>query len=174
MWPSAQYVDLTDGLIQDCTTNLTVAAWVNLETNNNMASVFTVAPDGSALIHFGTAYKKDADLTLQMNWNTSSWATARAPQVWQLGQWYHVAGVRAGTGTTAQVYVNGMPLTLVVNDYWANANRSYADWGVTPMNYFGRSRDELGQPGFDGTLDEILISCRAYTASEIAQLAYRP
>jgi hypothetical protein len=171
--PAVQYVDLTDGLIQDCGVNLTVAGWINLETNHFMAPFFEVALDGTVNLFLGTAYKKDPDLTFQMGWNTTSWATCRASQVWQMGQWYHIAAVRSGTGSTVQTYINGVPLTPVLND-WGSSTRAYSDWGATPMNYFGKSRDDFNYPGLDATIDEILISCRAYTPGEIAQLAYRP
>jgi hypothetical protein len=172
--PAAQYVKLADGLIQDCALNLTVAAWVKLETNNYQASVFEVGPDDTALIRLGTAYKPgmSPDLTFQMNWNSTSWATLRAVNAWTLGQWYHIAAVRTSNGSTAQVYLDGAPLTPAVASW--GGTRSFADWGATTRNYFGKSNDYYPYPGFNGTIDEILISCRVYTDGEIAQLAYKP
>ena len=41
------------------------------------------------------------------------------------------------------------------------------------MDYLGRSFNPA-TPGFNGAIDEVLVSCRAYTADEIKQLAYLP
>ena len=135
-----------------------------------------VAPGTTANLHFGTAYKRttELDLTFQMGFNSTSWATCRAPQVWQMGQWYHIAAVRSGaTGTTVQMFINGVAVTPNLND-WASAKTAYTEWGVTTQNYFGKTRDDYNYAGLDATIDDILISCRAYTADEIAQLAYHP
>jgi hypothetical protein len=46
-------------------------------------------------------------------------------------------------------------------------------WGPTIYNYFGKSLDDTVR-GLNGTIDEILVSCRSYTADEIRHLAYLP
>lgn len=174
--PAVQYVDLADGLIQDCGYNLTLAGWINLETNNLLAPMIEVAPGTTGNLHLGTAYKKtsELDLTFQMGYNSTSWVTCRAPQVWQMGRWYHIAAVRSGaTGTTVQVFINGVSITPSLND-WTNAKTAYTEWGATTQNYFGKTRDDYSYAGLDAAIDEILIACRAYTADEIAQLAYHP
>jgi hypothetical protein len=174
--PAVQYVDLADGLIQECGYNLTFAGWINLETNNLLAPMIEVSPGTTGNLHFGTAYKRttELDLTFQMGYNTSSWVTCRAANVWQMGQWYHVAAVRSGaTGTTVQVFINGVSIAPALND-WSTSKTAFSEWGATTQNYFGKTRDDYSYAGVDGTIDEILISCRAYTPDEIAQLAYRP
>src|SRR5262249_40010836 len=46
------------------------------------------------------------------------------------------------------------------------------DMGITDHDYFGKS--QFPDPGFDGELDDIRVSCRGYQANEIAQLAHLP
>ena len=45
--------------------------------------------------------------------------------------------------------------------------------GNSTLNFFGKSSNDA-KAGFNGSIDEILISCRAYTDDEIKQLAYLP
>jgi hypothetical protein len=80
-------------------------------------------------------------------------------------------------------YVNGQLLTNYTKDgsqfvpsmESIGTGSSIAAWAATStMNYLGKSRDDMTNPGLDATIDEVLISCRNYTADEIKQLAYRP
>jgi hypothetical protein len=45
--------------------------------------------------------------------------------------------------------------------------------GTPTLDYIGKSFTAT-TPGFNGAIDEVLVSCRAYTIDEIKQLAYRP
>ena len=173
--PAVQYVRLAGGIIADCTTNLTMAGWVNLETNYYMASLVDISPNESAGLHFGTAYKTVTDLHLLMQSGSSTWNSVRATRSWVMQRWYHVAVVRSGTGSTVTLYVDGLVATTT-GGTWTGTT-SVDAWGLTTQNYFGKSRDAIladTYPGLDASIDEILISCRAYSAGEIAQLAFKP
>jgi hypothetical protein len=140
------------------------------------ADFFTVAPNNTAYVRVATTYNTTTDMTFQLNYSTSTYRTLRAARSWSLGQWYHIASVRrtstAGVGRGVDLYVNG---TVVGSTEDLQTGMAFNTWGATTMNYFGKSRDDLTtKPGLDATIDEILISCRAYTADEIKQLAYKP
>ncbi len=52
-------------------------------------------------------------------------------------------------------------------------NTSIGFWGDSPASFLGKSHDS-SVSGFNGAIDEVLVSCRAYSDDEILQLAYRP
>src|SRR5581483_2508805 len=70
-------------------------------------------------------------------------------------------------GDTASLFFNGRK---VASEGGVTTNPS--DMGVTTQDTFGKSN--FPDPTFDGALDEVRVSCRAYDDNEIAQLAHLP
>jgi hypothetical protein len=171
--PAVQYATLPDGMIEGCTTTLTLATWINLETNDAAhadAPILQFAQDEFHYIDFTTyagGKKNQETFSFGVQDGNGVWRTQRKIPYydWKLGQWSHTAIVR--NGTSVDLYRDGV--SLGTWDYKSSA----AFWSTTTKNYLGRSQlDTLA--GWDGSIDELLISCRAYTADEIKQLAYRP
>jgi hypothetical protein len=78
------------------------------------------------------------------------------------GTWKHVAVVlSANTGT---LYLDGSQVAS------ANISLNPADLGLTTQNWLGDSQ-YAADPTLDGTVDDVLVSCRAYSSQEIAWLA---
>jgi hypothetical protein len=87
---------------------------------------------------------------------------------WTTSRWYHIAIVRQAAAVS--LYVDGVLLT---GNPSLSTGFAVNGFGATVNNYFGKSQDDT-MAGLDAAIDEILISCRAYTADEIKQLAYKP
>jgi hypothetical protein len=191
---ATQYVDLgTGGMLAACTTNLTVAAWIMLETNNSNADFFYTGevPADSTIkysyMRFGTAYTSGTASSEMfigyfydaVGTSAGTMRYARNANTWTTGTWTHIAYVRRKSGTWEgsgiDLYVNGVRIGGADLSPF-NTGRHPGGWTIlTTKNYFGRSgANDSVRPGFDGTIDEVLISCRNYTADEIKHLAYKP
>lgn len=93
--------------------------------------------------------------------NGGAEAQISAPFTFPLSLWTHVAVVLEGS--VGRRYVGGAQVataTIVGNP---------ADMGATVNNWLGRA--QWPDPNFNGRLDEVESSCRAYSAPEIAELA---
>jgi len=159
----AQHVDLPDALVSDCD-DFTFASWVHLDAN----------PDWNRIFDFGSSTETNMFLTPRVGGasvlrfaikvpgiNGGAEAQLSAPFTFPLAIWTHVAVVLEGDA--GSLYVNGAPVasgTIVANP---------TDMGPTVNDWLGRS--QWPDPNFDGRLDEVHISCRAYSAQEIAELA---
>lgn len=159
----AQHVDLPDALVSACQ-DFTFAAWVQLDSK----------PDWSRIFDFGSSTASNMFLTPKVGGanvlrfalkvpgiNGGAEAQISAPFVFPLNTWTHVAVVlEADEG---RLYVNGGQVasaTIIANP---------ADMGATANNWLGRS--QWPDPNLDGRLDEVQLSCRAYSAGEVADLA---
>jgi hypothetical protein len=159
----SQHVDLPDALVSDCE-DFTFASWARLDAK----------PDWNRIFDFGSSTATNMFLTPKVGGantlrfaikvpgiNGGAEAQLSAPFTFPLTTWTHVAVVLEGNA--GRLYVNGNPVasgTIVANP---------ADMGATVNNWLGRS--QWPDPTFDGRLDQIQISCRAYSAQEIAELA---
>ena len=76
--------------------------------------------------------------------------------------WHHVAVTVDASNVT--LYADG---AMVAQQ--ASPAVTPADFAGTTDNWLGRS--QFSDPGLDGAIDELRISCRAYTPDEIAMLA---
>jgi hypothetical protein len=158
-----QHVDLPDGLVSACE-DFTFASWVWLDAK----------PDWNRIFDFGSSTATNMFLTPKVGGaNTLRFALKvpgigggaeaqiSAPFTFPLSSWTHVAVVLEGN--TGRLYVNGAQVAT------ATIAANPADMGVTVNNWLGRS--QWPDPYLDGRLDEVAISCRAYSAQEIAGLA---
>jgi hypothetical protein len=158
-----QHVELPDGLVSACE-DFTFASWVWLDAK----------PDWNRIFDFGSSTATNMFLTPKVGGaNTLRFALKvpgigggaeaqiSAPFTFPLSTWTHVAVVL--DGNTGRLYVNGGQVAT------ATIAANPADMGITANNWLGRS--QWPDPYFDGRLDEVEISCRAYSAQEIAGLA---
>ncbi len=159
----SQHVDLPDGLLQPCA-DFTFAAWVQLDVNADWNRIFDFGND-TATNMFLTPKVGGAD-TLRFaikvpGNNGGAEEQLSFPMTFPLGAWVHVAVVLEGN--TGRLFVDG---TEVATGTIAG---DPSDMGFTVNNWLGQSN--WPDPQMDGRLDEVEISCRGYTAQEIAQLA---
>ena len=173
--PAQQYVDLGDGLVSDCGLNLTLSGWFNITTNTTDAPLFEFAKDTINVVNI-TSYSTTATPPSAVfsfdfrNSGTDHIVRARPYSGWTIGTWTHVAAIRSGTdGRPVAIYQNG----LKVYTGSTNTGALFSSWGTTVLNALGKSSTDT-IPGFDGAIDEVLVSCRAYTDDEVKQLAYLP
>jgi hypothetical protein len=158
-----QHVDLPDGLVSDCE-DFTFASWVLLDAK----------PDWSRIFDFGSSTLTNMFLTPKVGGvdtlrfalkvpgiNGGAEAQVSAPFTFPLNAWTHVAVVLEGA--VGRLYVNGGQVAT------ATVAANPRDMGATVNNWLGRS--QWPDPYFNGRLDEIQISCRAYSAQEVAELA---
>ena len=80
-----------------------------------------------------------------------------------LNQWRHVAVVLSGN--TGRLYLSGIQVAQNTNLVLNPINL-----GATPNVWLGRSQ-YTADPYLNGTLDDVRMSCRAYSAEEVAALA---
>jgi len=170
--PAQQFVDLADGIVANCATNLTLAGWFNLTTNSTDAPFLELAQDTTHFVNittYTTPYSQPV-ISFGFVYGTQNRTVRQRPyDYWNNGIWTHVAAVRNGTSQTASLYRDGK---LVVSGPLATAT-TLSSWGNTTLNAIGKSANDT-IPGFNGSVDEVLISCRNYTDDEIKQLAYLP
>ena len=92
------------------------------------------------------------------------------PQAISLDAWHHAAVVVAAD-SSATLYFDGVSLGTQVPDDGAT-NKAIPVSSLAPMsqNWLGRSR--FPDRYLNGSIDELRVACRAYTAGEIANLAH--
>jgi hypothetical protein len=158
----SQYVDLPDGLVQACA-DFTFAAWVRLASNPNWNRIFDFGSNTTTNM-FLTPRAGGATLRFAITQGGAgaeqriSFATDFA-----LNQWQHVAVVLSGN--TGRLYLNG-------NQVATNTGLTLdpLNLGRTVNNWLGRSQYSADSR-MNGAIDDVRISCRAFTAQEIASLA---
>lgn len=156
-----QYVSLPGALVQGCS-DFTWAGWVNVAADANWSRIFD----------FGSSTATNMFLTPRAGGNILRFAIRSSGGAEQqisydidfpLDEWRHVAVVLSGN--TGSLYLSGSQVAQS-----SNIQLNPSDLGATPNNWLGRSQYEV-DPYFDGTLDDVRISCRAFTPEEIAALA---
>ena len=160
------HVVLPPGLVAGCT-DFTLTAWTRLATNPPWNRVFDFGlPDASSFMYLSPAGVGPAGPELRFGLVTPRGiADVGFPFELPLGEWTHLAVTLRDD--TASLFLNGRP---VVRQGGISVHPS--DMGITTGNFFGRST--FADPSFDGALDDIRMSCRAFDDREIAQLAHRP
>jgi hypothetical protein len=177
--PAVQYVALANGSLAGCTTRATFSAWINPTTNTTIAPVLEFGYDSThytnVTTYVGGSSPGSAASFYFINGTGSSFVVTQ--KLTYPSGWTHIAVVRGddpvnGAGRDAAVYVNGALQTSTTN-----TKRGAAFWdataSTTTSNFIGKSQVAT-TPGFNGAIDEVLVSCRPYTADEIKQLAYLP
>lgn len=161
------HVALPAGIVEDCT-DLTVTSWVKLRSNQPWNRLFDFGtPDASSFMYLSPAGFGPAGQELRFGLiSPAGIHDVGFPYVMPLQEWTHVGVVLRGD--TATLYLNGR---AVVSQGGIVAHPR--DMGTTTGNFLGKSTFAVDPP-FDGALDDVRISCRAYEHREIEQLAHLP
>jgi hypothetical protein len=178
---ATQYVDLGTGVLEGCTTAWTFASWYNAAAARYSAPIFiALESEASAttavpFVRFLPAYQNGNDISLY--WYVGGTTTRSAKTTFPLGlnQWRHIAVTRSLYDTYfyvdgTVVNPNGTAISISTQGGIAAALANAA------QNYLGKNRTvgAGSDASLNGSLDDVLISCRAYKADEIKHLAYRP
>ena len=158
---SSNYVTVPD----DATFSLgsspvTMMAWVNPSG---------LGASGSIISQNGDSFELNRDssnrLGVQMTCSDSSLRRAResTASLTATGAWYHVAAVFDPTSGATTVYVNGDSRTVTYIDAQAACGSGLKN-STSPVTI--GSRDSGSNP-FGGTIDEVKLYSRAFTAKEI-------
>ena len=163
---AGQHVALPPGIVAGCT-DFTMAAWVKLRTNLPWNRVFDFGkPDFSSFMYLSPAGFGPFGQELRFGLITPLGIhDVGFPFQLPLDEWTHLAVTLRDD--TATLFVNGR---AAVRQGDVTSNPS--DMGTTTGNFFGRSTSP--DPSFDGSLDDIRMSCRAFDDREIAHLAHLP
>lgn len=158
-----QRVNLPSGIVQGCT-DLTIATWVRLSSApGGWARIFDFGSGTTSSLFLSP--RGDAANVLRFAISTSGPENEQRlsyAYTFPTATWKHVAVVLAGN--TGRLYLDaaevGQNTQLTLNP---------VDLGATPNNWLGDSQWEM-DPTLDGSLDDLRISCRAYTPAEIVAL----
>lgn len=157
------HVAMSANPLAGCTDELTIAAWVKLRSLDNWARVFDfggaesfiyLAPTDGAGTHFAMVAPGKAPFD----------TISAAPLIAADEAWHHVA-VTVAAGGAVTIYVDG-----AVGHEAVSAEVSPGDLGALTNVWLGKSR--FPDPYLNGSIDELRVSCRAYTADEITNLAH--
>jgi hypothetical protein len=159
----SQRVNLPANIVQGCT-DLTIATFVRLTTSSI---------DWGRIFDFGGGVNNYLFVTARGGGNALRFAITNGGlgneqaisygYAFPTATWKHVAVVLAGN--TGRLYLDGVE---VAQNTGMTLNP--ADLGGTPNDWLGDSQ-YAADPTLDGALDDFRISCRAYSAQEIAALA---
>jgi RHS repeat-associated protein len=160
----SQRVNLPTGIVQACN-DLTIAAHVRLATNaTNWARIFDFGASttsymflspragGSNILRF--AITTGGGAAEQRLSHTYSFPTST---------WKHVAVVLSGN--TGTMYLDGVQVAQNTN-----LTLNPSQLGATANNWLGDSQFSA-DPTLNGTIDNFVVSCRAFSAAEIGALA---
>ena len=137
---------------------ITISAWIKrADTSSDMYVV-----NSNSRFNF----RIETDSTIVFKDNNTNGIVSSA-QTFQVGVWYHIAGVFRGnnndtvTLTNAQLYLNGVSIGNSVSGAWAPVG----------AGLIGIMQDMCCGSGFDrGTLDDVRIYNRALSPDEIKRL----
>jgi hypothetical protein len=160
----SQYVELPPGIIADCTEDFTYAGWLYLTTGNKWGRLFDFGLDEVSYFYLSpNAEGGGIRFAATLGGSGAAEQPLATATVVPLGAWHHFAvTIKA---TTGKLYLDGDEIVssaqIVINP---------SDLGATTHNWFGRSQFAV-DPYLNGRLDDVVISCRAFTADEIGLLA---
>ncbi|HEY3807960.1 MAG TPA: LamG-like jellyroll fold domain-containing protein [Kofleriaceae bacterium] len=160
------YVQLPDGIVSTCS-EFTGAAWVKLHSNQPWNRIFDLGKsDLSSFLYLTAAGFGAAGQEIHAGLVAPTGIIDLGfPFVVQLDEWNHFAVTLRGG--TLSIFFNGRQVASR-----AGVTVKPSDMGITDHDFLGRS--QFGDPGFDGELDDVRLSCRGYAPGEIAQLAHLP
>lgn len=162
------HVVLGTNPVADCTEELTVAAWVKLGSLDAWARIFDfgrgLGQDAESFIYL--APTDGTGTRFAMVAPTGAFdMIAPSPLLSADSAWHHIAVTVAADGTVT-MYADGTSAHTDVSDVVTPG-----DLGELTELWLGKSR--FPDSYLNGSIDELRISCRAYTADEIKNLSYR-
>jgi hypothetical protein len=165
------HAELAATPLANCTDQLTVATWVKLHSQDAWARIFDFGTGGN-LFTFLTLFDDPGTGQHGMHFAMVSPGgifdiATTTPPVPGDGTWHHVA-VTVAPSKLVTMYVDG---TSVASDM-IKTGVKVSDFTATTENYLGKSRFVNTDPYLHAALDDLRISCRAFTADEIKNLSH--
>lgn len=160
--PDASHVGL------DITGDLTMAAWIKKESDQNMCIMGKFNGDGDASQR-AYCFMLDANTSTSLDINISNGSTATWKYVtWSptTGTWYHIAVVYTASAGSATFYVNGsqqgttqtgLPTSITNNSIQFTLGSASSNAGAFSTHY-------------DGLIDQACIWSRTLSSAEISTL----
>lgn len=176
------HAELATSPLANCTDQLTIATWVKMHTLDMFARIIDFGT-GSGSSMFLTPFDDHPapnpddphlhGLRFAMFSPTTGFnMSTDTPLVPGDDTWHHVAVTVVPSGTaneTVTMYVDGAVAVSQLND----TGIKIADYKTSTENYLGKSRFVNADPYLNGALDDLRISCRAFTADEIRSLSHQ-
>lgn len=162
----SQYVSLPTEVISDCN-DLTIALWANLSSVGNWTRLFDYFGDDGQFLYFTPAFPGTGQqLRFTIVDGPDQSVIGTYPDGTTLtGAWHHYAFTLSDT--EGRVYFDGVEIGSNPSMTFDPAD---LDVGANPHAWLGRSHFPA-DPYLDGLVDDLRISCRAFTADEIKALA---
>lgn len=169
------HAELAAAPLASCTDQLTVATWVKLHSQDPWARVFDFGTGGGLSMYL-TLFDDRGGGNHGMRFamfkpNVAFDMFTPTPPVAGDDTWHHVAVTVAPSGATNEMvtmYVDGAVVLTQEN----SAAIKISDFTATTENYLGKSRFVDTDPYLNAALDDLRISCRAFTADEIKNLSH--
>jgi hypothetical protein len=155
-------VVLATSPLASCTTQLTIAAWIKLRTLTPWSRVFDFGTGLVSFIYLAPTDGTGMHFAMVSAAGVFDMVTA-TPPIAADSAWHHVA-VTVDPAGLVTLYADGAAVKTQTS-----ATVKPSDFAATTENWLGRSR--FPDPYLDGAIDELRISCRAYTADEIKNLS---
>jgi endoglucanase len=161
-----QRVNLPANIVQACSdaTGFTIAARVMLATNgSNWTRIFDFGSSNTNYMFLSPRAGASNVLRFALKYSSGSEQQLSYTYAFPTNTWKHVAVTLSGN--TATLYLDGAQVaqnTSFTNDP--------SGMGATANNWLGKSQFSA-DPTLDGTIDDLQISCRTLSASEISALA---
>jgi hypothetical protein len=167
------HAELAASPLANCTDQLTVATWVKLHSLDMWARIFDFGT-GSGSSMYLTAFDDHGGnhgMRFAMFSPTAAFDMfTPTPPIAADDTWHHVAVTVAPSGDTdemVRMYVDGAVVLTQIN----TTGIKISDYKATTQNYLGKSRFVDTDPYLHAALDDLRISCRAFTADEIKNLS---
>lgn len=162
---ATRYVSVADADALDLTGNLTLEAWVYLESYGSIQTIIT-KPSANGNLGYGLRVNVNAQLNLTVSdgSNLCSYdATTSIPRI----EWTHVAGVYDADEGIIKLYVNGVRMALN-GDGSGTCSPGVALTNSTGALNIGRESASSGRY-WNGILDEVRVWNYARPAAQLAQ-----
>lgn len=165
---SAQYFSVPDSAHLTPADQITVAAWVKLNSLPSAGQIYTIAAKmATGGVGYSAQIWNDGGNIRLYWWNNGSTGDSwSVPYQLSLGVYHHIAFVRFGT--TTNFYVNGALLATAV------AATSSGRVNATSPLLIGARNDNLALTALDGSIDDVRIYSRRLVADEIRALVTQP
>ncbi len=170
------FIDVPDSpALHAITTAVTVDAWINPHPTPTGAGWIFARRDPLVSEGIGLSINNDGFMGTALQTDVTSFISTVDPVIQFNGQWQHVA-VTADTATgQVQLYLNGKPLALKVDEGSPTVNGRFAE--VTHL-FFGQRQNldtpegQDGAANYKGLIDEVELYNRALSPSEIQAIYF--
>lgn len=165
---SSQYLSASDSSSLSITGNMTVEAWVKLDSlpsgANNTQTIVGKYDGSSNRSHIFGIWRNGSGtlgMTVALSTNGSTVYVLDKPYSFSTGTWYHIAYVYTASTGTVEFFVNGSSQGTATNASATSIFNGTADFNIGAFN---NGTSEY----FDGKIDEVRVWNTARTATQIS------